>query len=147
MHWNLFIGMRDPNVQRLPICAWVAHIAPSAWYHGCSPAVNAGANDPSAQLVPVDAALPESMRCWTAPPVDLAALYPALQQGMGAQGLVRTSADGGAELLAGSTAPQADAYAPAAAAAAEPGAAQGPGFSEPDTPPAAPPAALPLAQA
>jgi hypothetical protein len=37
-----------------------------------------GAMEEGAQLVPVDAALPDSMRAWTAPAVDLAALYPGL---------------------------------------------------------------------
>ncbi len=31
-----------------------------------------------AELVPVDAALPDSMRSWAAPAIDLAALYPGL---------------------------------------------------------------------
>ena len=90
-----------------------------------------GANDPSAQLVPVDAALPDSMRRWTAPPVDLAALYPNYQHGPAApQGLLQNGGGG-----CGSAPQVAHGSAPAA------GAGQN-GIPEPDTPPAAPPAAL-----
>lgn len=46
--------------------------------------VPSGASDPTGQLVPVDAALPKSMRRWEAPPVDLAALYPGLANGSAA---------------------------------------------------------------
>ena len=94
---------------------------------------SAGANDPSAQLVPVDVALPDSMRRWTAPPVDLAALYPNYQQGL------LQSSGGGVALQANGTAP--------AAAVEQHGVALGSGLLEPDTPPPAPPAVLTPAQA
>lgn len=83
--------------------------------------------------MPVDAALPESMRRWTAPPVDLAALYPNYQQGLPApQGLPQNGGGGGGS---GGAPHTAHGSAPAAGAGQT-------GIPEPDTPPAAPPAAL-----
>lgn len=84
------------------------------------PVLSTGANDLNAQLVPVDAVLPENMRRWAAPLVDLAALYPGLQ------GLTSPSGGQGAAVANGS-----------AASAAGP--------AEPNPPPAAPPAVAPPA--